>query len=431
MEASTTPARRLQSVANHTASATSSTGELLLVLPDGGKVQVSQLEPSEQNNDIFLDGAHILTYTISNKPKPAFDVASVGTPFQGNTKHIPKYSPLTLTAPSDVALADFWVNVYALFTLYHTQENIPITLDALPNNAEIRQYLLASGLARLYPTPHILAAQIDVAPTDILFLSRATFWQGAGTVGFHTRPCWLLNPKPIFPWISSYTRSERVIAMHPLRPEKPQPGEVLYRRYCSAVGQTLDITYFDLDGVHDGSAARSKDGVSRHLTAFHKWHNDDRVNAAWGERGDLATHRAYVEGVMKDPHALLCMLSWDGELMGYVEIVYTKEDHVAQHYPSSVVPGLWERGIHVLVGESKFLGGGRSEIWLRCLIHYIFLDDPRTARVIGEPSSDNLAITKAALAAGFHSEITFDFPYKRSNLLHNPREKFFTLCKLR
>ena len=54
------------------------------------------------------------------------------------------------------------------------------------------------------------------------------------------------------------------------------------------------------------------------------------------------------------------MLSWNGELMGYVEIVYTKEDHVAMNYPAGVVPGEWERGIHVLVGEDKFLGGGRG-----------------------------------------------------------------------
>ncbi|KAF9472103.1 hypothetical protein BDN70DRAFT_938429 [Pholiota conissans] len=86
---------------------------------------------------------------------------------------------MIFVAPLDVALADIWVSAYAVFTLYHTQENILITLDALPNNAEIRQYLLASGFARLYLTPHILARvapQINVAPTDILFLSRATFW---------------------------------------------------------------------------------------------------------------------------------------------------------------------------------------------------------------------------------------------------------------
>ncbi|KAJ3501146.1 hypothetical protein NLJ89_g9471 [Agrocybe chaxingu] len=124
------------------------------------------------------------------------------------------------------------------------------------------------------------------------------------------------------------------------------------------------------------------------------------------------------------------MLSWDGELMGYIEIVYTKEDHTAQHYPVDVVPGDWERGIHVLVGESKFLGGGRSEIWIRSLVHYIFLADPRTDRVLGEPDQENTAIIKVALNSGFHIQTIIDFPYKRSAMVLNPREKFFKLCRL-
>ena len=89
------------------------------------------------------------------------------------------------------------------------------------------------------------------------------------------------------------------------------------------------------------------------MIAFHKWHNDERMNTARSERGRLETYREYIEQLIADPHALTCMLGWDRELMGYVEIVYVKENHVAPHYPSG---GDWERGIHVLVGENKFLG---------------------------------------------------------------------------
>ena len=95
-----------------------------------------------------------------------------------------------------------------------------------------------------------------------------------------------------------------------------------------------------------------------------------------------------------------------------------------------------------------------AEIWIRSLCHYIFLADPRTDRVVGEPSSDNVPIDKAGIASGFHTQTVrlpttyffvlsilsllpltaqpqiFDFPYKRSRLILNPREKFFTLCRL-
>jgi hypothetical protein len=368
MERENVTARRLQAVANHTSvpSQPKEKNTLLLVLPDGGKVDAALAKDPEDPNEIILNGSVVVLYIISESQDFALDVTSVGTRYQGATTHIPKYKLLTLSAPKiptgrakDVSIPDFWVAIYALFTLYYTQEHIPVAFSSFLNADEIKEYLITTGLGRLYPTSELSVKKFPLTK-DIIFLSRATFWQGAGTTGYHRRS-WLLNLKPTtFPSVQSFTRNEKVIATHPLRPSKPQPGEVLYRRWCSAVSQMLEITYFDLEGVHDGTKALGG-GLSRHMVAFHKWHNDERVNTAWGERGSLETHREYVEQLIADPHVLPCMLSWDGELMGYVEIVYVKEDHVAQHYPSDVVPGEWERGIHVLVGENKFLGGGRCK----------------------------------------------------------------------
>ncbi|KAF9457052.1 acyl-CoA N-acyltransferase [Collybia nuda] len=124
------------------------------------------------------------------------------------------------------------------------------------------------------------------------------------------------------------------------------------------------------------------------------------------------------------------MMSWDGELMGYVEIVWVKENHSGQYYPNDVIVGDWEWGVHVLVGEDKFLGGGRLAIWLRSLVHYIFLADARTERVIGEPKETNVAMIKTAVNASFHVHMTIDFSYKRSVLLLNPQERFFKSDKL-
>lgn len=365
-------ARRLQSVANHTNFAAvfgkRDNDTLLLVLPDGGKVATSL---AGGKNEITLNGSPIVTYTVSDTQLFAFDISSVGTQYEGATTHVPKYGLVNLSPPTstntrstsrtkEVSIPDVWVAIYALFTLYPENEHIPFTLTSLANLEEVKSYVLHTGLAREYPKSDKTSKKISPVE-DILFLSRMSFWQGAGTTGFHRRG-WLLNPKAPFPIMPSYTRSQKVIAMHPLRPPKPQQGEILYRRWCNDVKQVFEITYFDLEGVHDGSkAVAGSGGISRHLAAFDKWHNDERVNKAWGERGTLDAHRSYVEGVLADPHVLPVMMSWDGELMGYAELTYVKEDHVAQHYPTGVVPGDWERGIHVLVGESKFLGGGRCE----------------------------------------------------------------------
>ncbi|KAF9557952.1 hypothetical protein CPC08DRAFT_639629 [Agrocybe pediades] len=433
---SSAPARRLQAVASHTSSASSSSQRdhsrdvFLLTLSDGGKISYRSAAVKGEKNEIIVNDSLILTYTISETQSYALEVTSVGTRFHGATTHIPKYPLLTISSPlSSIAIPDFWAAIYALFTLYKENEHIPFIFGSFANADEIRDYLITTGLARAYPKSELdNPTSKHIQDTkDILFLSRSSFWQGAGTTGFHRRS-WLLNPREPFPYQPSFTRNEKVIASHPLRPSKPQPGEILYRRWCTHVNQSIEITFVDLEGIHDGS--RSPDGISRHLAAFHKWHNDERVNKAWGEAGSLEAHRKYLETVLADPHVLPCMFSWDGELSGYIEIVYTKEDHVAQHYPNGVTPGDWDRGIHVLVGESKFLGRERSEIWMRSLIHYIFLTDPRTNFVIGEPDHGNQPIARVAEKAGFHMQTVIDFPYKRSALNHNPREKFFKLCRL-
>ena len=43
-----------------------------------------------------------------------------------------------------------------------------------------------------------------------------------------------------------------------------------------------------------------------------------------------------------------------------------------------------------------------GQAWFRSLTHYIFLADPRTAKIIGEPKRINGAIIKMSINAGMH-----------------------------
>ncbi|EIW77302.1 hypothetical protein CONPUDRAFT_109849 [Coniophora puteana RWD-64-598 SS2] len=265
---------------------------------------------------------------------------------------------------------------------------------------------------------------------------RATFWQGAGTTGYHTRGWIPPSPSspsfsdsatasgthayPPFPFVPSFTRTDTVIASHPLRPTKPAPGEVMYRKWCPGVepaGAMLEFAHFDLGSSVDEETA--------HFRAFHKWHNDPRVNKGWNEQGSKEHHRRYLEGLNSNPNVIPMIMSWDGEVMGYVEFVWIKENHTAPYVPGGARD--YDRGIHVLVGENKFRGFARTQAWHRALFHYCFLADPRTDRVIGEPKLDNPAILKVDLDSAMHFETIFDFPYKRSVLTSQPRERFFRL----
>ncbi|KAH7910148.1 acyl-CoA N-acyltransferase [Hygrophoropsis aurantiaca] len=417
---------------------------LSLVLPDGTRVTTNTplmpMDDDSEDADDVNDMADTepITVTLNELPvctyrtlqhKVSLVISAVGTSYEHSAAHVPAYPVLEIVPPisiashsrsrtyasSYIAIADFWGVVYALFTAYHTQENIPILLSSsIENHAQLRGYVLRSGLGRIAPSAD--------ASKEELFLSRAAFWQGAGTHGFHSRG-WLppdtestINAYAPFPSVQSFTRTPLVIASHPLRPPKPKQGDVVYRRYCPTVKQTLELTYFDLG--EEGS-------VSKHLQAFHDWHNSDRVNQWWSEAGPMEKHREYVQGLLEDPAVMPLIMSWDGELMGYTEIVWVKENHVAAYIPDGAKD--WDRGAHILVGEEKFRGSVRAQAWFRSLHHYSFLADPRTERLIGEPRADNGAMAKVSLDTTMHVQTIFDFPYKRSIMTWLPRERFFKL----
>lgn len=294
------------------------------LLPDRTRVNIVQLQPPDTSAnpgvellraEILVDDVPVCTYQSLGRTA-ALLLSAVGTPYEYATTHVPSYPVLEIHPPitRKITIRDTWVIVYALFVRYHERETIPVVLSPEINNrVDLCAYILRSGLGR--------TALSNQTTADDLFLSRAAFWQGAGTHGYHPRG-WLpslssstrhaISP---FPSVQSFTRTPLVISAHPLRPPKPLPGEVLYRRYCPEVKQILEFTYFDVG--QDGQ-------VTPHLEAFHKWHNDDRVNKGWNERGSLEQHRRYAHRVLNDPAVLPMMMSWDGELMGYLEIVYIK-----------------------------------------------------------------------------------------------------------
>lgn len=211
---------------------------------------------------------------------------------------------------------------------------------------------------------------------------------------------WL--PAARAPYAQGYAVSEG--RRHPRRPAKPQ-GTV-YRRHIPWLDRSLSLRVLDPE---------------RDLPHFHRWMNDPVVDAFWEEAGELERHRAYVERIAGDPHALGLIGCFDDQPFGYFETYWAKEDRIAPYYDAAD----YDRGWHVLIGEADRRGKPWLTAWMPAISHYLFLDDCRTQRLVIEPRWDNRKMMKSLARCGYALLKHFDFPHKRAMLGILTRERYF------
>lgn len=189
---------------------------------------------------------------------------------------------------------------------------------------------------------------------------------------------------------------------HPLRQRPPHQGETFYTRYVPSVGQYLSFrvpvlgtskTSVPQHGHSSSTASaltiprsHSPSQGSSDLDLLHKWMNDPRVNAAWGEAGPRTQIEEFLKQGLNSRHSFPVFGCWDGKPFGYFEIYWVKEDRFGRLLDNV---GNYDRGLHVLVGENEYRGSHRVRIWLSSLVHYCWLADSRTETVMLEPRVDN------------------------------------------
>jgi len=200
-------------------------------------------------------------------------------------------------------------------------------------------------------------------------------------------------------WVTSGERR------HPLR-SIPTSG-VLYQRFVPWVNQTLTLEVVDIE---------------RDLQRFNRWMNTPRVAHFWEEQGNLDQHRTYLQKQLDSRHSVPVIGRFDGEAFGYFELYWAKEDRIAPFYDADD----YDRGLHLLVGEEAYRGKLFYTAWFSSICHYLFLDDPRTQRVVCEPRHDNHRQIANFDRSGFAKLKHFDFPHKRALLVMLSRERFFT-----
>ena len=184
------------------------------------------------------------------------------------------------------------------------------------------------------------------------------------------------------------------------------PGQKLYNRYVNSIEATIELRVI----------------AESDLETFHQWHNQPRVSNFWELAQSKDELLNYIQKGLKDPHQIPVIAEINGEPAGYFEIYWTKEDRLGPYYES----GPYDRGFHLLVGNPKYLGFKNTDALLKSACHFIYLDDSRTASIMGEPRHDNQKLLRYLLSFKSWRRVKeFDFPHKRAVLLECDRTLFF------
>jgi RimJ/RimL family protein N-acetyltransferase len=213
------------------------------------------------------------------------------------------------------------------------------------------------------------------------------------------------------PWLKAAASSEMPLQYtstqerrHPVRP--PNAHGTIYERYFPQIDMTLSLRTVDPEADAD---------------VFSGWMNLDRVAEFWDQRGTRAEHAAYLAERLADPHMHPMIGYFDDTPFGYFEFYWAKEDRIAPFYDA----GDFDRGLHLLIGDPQFQSAGKLKAWWSGVLHYMFIDEPRTQRLVGEPRVDHVRHIAYMHRMGFHTLKEFDFPHKRAALTVIEREKFF------
>ncbi|KAG5946346.1 hypothetical protein E4U59_004071 [Claviceps monticola] len=275
-------------------------------------------------------------------------------------------------APS---VAHAWLLLYVLLTVRPDTESLRLELvgtKAAIIGAQLRDVVLA--IDHPSPTPRQQQSKSVSLDRCVVIALRSTFWQGAGSP-FGSRPAWCPAASP-----ASFSDAANPKAAYPLTPVEHTLSILsthvlttrreLYSRWFPHLRETFSMVALDYKN-------------DEHLRLFHELQNDPRVSQGWERTGTLDQHREILRN--EDPLGAYCSAG----------------DLTAAATPSSAT-----------------------------LMHYPFLDDPRTMDVVGEPKGTNSTVIMYDLLHGFGVEHHVDLPNKRGVFVRCPRGRFFQLCPL-
>jgi acetyl CoA:N6-hydroxylysine acetyl transferase len=157
----------------------------------------------------------------------------------------------------------------------------------------------------------------------------------------------------------------------------------------------------------------------RDAAMLNEWHHQPHVIPFWKLDIPLEDYKKHLDSFLSDEHQALFIGLIDGIPMSYWEAYWTESDVVGSCYD----PHPEDQGIHLLIGDTRYIGQGYALPLLRAMLYFQFLSEG-TEKVIAEPDIRNDKMIHVFEKCGFEKVKPIALPDKTGLLMYCHREKF-------
>ncbi|WP_173915696.1 GNAT family N-acetyltransferase [Halobacillus sp. Marseille-Q1614] len=177
-----------------------------------------------------------------------------------------------------------------------------------------------------------------------------------------------------------------------------------FTKYDQDIDRNISFVSFNLD---------------EHFPLIFKWMHEDHVIPFWGLNKPKEQLKSHLVNAVNDHHQSLYIGYIDGTPMSYWEAYWVKGDIIEDYYE----PAANDQGIHLLIGDTDYLGKGLSLPLLRAMVQFQF-QHRQTKKIVSEPDYRNEKMIHVFEQCGFENVKKVELPDKTAQLMFCSREKF-------
>ncbi|MDQ0417472.1 RimJ/RimL family protein N-acetyltransferase [Croceifilum oryzae] len=152
---------------------------------------------------------------------------------------------------------------------------------------------------------------------------------------------------------------------------------------------------------------------------LYQWNQEPHVIPYWNLNISREAYHTHLTKFLQDPHHSLHIGLIDGVPMSYWETYWVKGDILENSYEYHPA----DQGVHLLIGDTQYLGKGYALPLLRAITSLLF-ENAETEKVVAEPNFLNKKMIHVFEKCGFQFQKKIPLPGKEAALLFCDRNEF-------